>query len=227
MPGFVGISRIAVLGVLLGGVADVPVDGGLSPSPSGLALLGVRMGYLICLGWNKSQSVSVTHKCCVWGEWGDSDSSWPLPPFLHPGNPHRGFREQSRKQAGRNRALQPGTGGVHGNLCLIVLFMKLWEGFPVGFLMNWFVVDASNYSANGGSRLIIFPTSFQPPTIKHTNDALWAFPPSSPQSLTPYLLTEFLPLIFQECTWTDWVEGKGNWSPKLFFLSCWISVAHL
>lgn len=151
----------------------------------------------------------------------------PLPPLLHPGNPHGAFREQSRKQAGRNRALQPGTGGVRGNLCLIVLFMKLWEGFPVGFLMNWFVVDASNYSANGGSGLIFFPTSFQPPTIKHTNYAVWAFPPSSPRSLTPYLLTELLPFVFQECTWTGWVEGKGNWSPKLFFLSCWISVAHL
>lgn len=60
-----------------------------------------------------------------------------------------------------------GQGEAWKNLSLIVLFMKLWEGFPVGFLMNWFVVDAGNYSANGGSGLIFFPTSFQPPNIKH------------------------------------------------------------
>jgi len=53
--------------------------------------------------------------------------------------------------------------------------MKLCRGFPVGFLMNWFVVEtygnAGNYTRNRGSRLIFFPTSFQLPTIKHTNYA--------------------------------------------------------
>lgn len=39
-------------------------------------------------------------------------------------------------------------GGVLGSLCLIVLFMKLCGGFPVGFLMNWFVVETYSNACN-------------------------------------------------------------------------------
>lgn len=81
-----------------------------------------------------------------------------------------------RKHARRSHACSQGPGGVLGNLSLIVLFMNLYRGFPVGFLMNWFVVEthgnADNYTRNRGSRLIFFPTSFQLPTIKHANYAV-------------------------------------------------------
>lgn len=64
----------------------------------------------------------------------------PLARLLCPQQPARKLRKQV-KEAHRQRALQPGTGGGLGNLHLIVLFMKLCRGFPVGFLMNWFVVE--------------------------------------------------------------------------------------
>lgn len=126
-------------------------------------LLDFGTDYFVCLGWDKSQSVSVPHKCCVWRE------GMTLPPSPTPAPQES---SQSILGAGREAGRQewcPAARdrGSPWKSFLIVLFVKLWEGFPVDFLMNCFVVDTSNYSANRGSRLIFFPTSFQPPTIKH------------------------------------------------------------
>lgn len=51
-----------LLGVLLAGVAECPWGWLAAPW---MALLDAGMGSLVCLGWDRSQSIPVPLKCCV------------------------------------------------------------------------------------------------------------------------------------------------------------------
>lgn len=139
----------------------------------------------------------------------------PPAPLLHPRSPQGAFWEQ----AGGGMVPCSQDRGSPWKSFLIVLFMKLWEGFPVGFLMNWFVVDADNYSANGGSRLISFPTSFQPPSIKHKLCTL-GFSSSFSSSEFNSSLTHRIAAIHPSGACSGWLSGrKRKLEPQIGFFS--------
>lgn len=174
-PGFSGICRIPVLVLLLGWV-----------SASSSSCWG--LGWVWCLlGWDHPRAF-LAHRFCVWAGLG-----WLLQPRSAQGD-FGDRQEGSALQQGQGESME-----IFAN-CFVD---ELREGFQ--WVPNELVCcDAGNDSANGGSRLIFLPTSFQP---LNTNSALRASPP--PPGLT---------LHSQTCcrsSSSSWGEGEGNWSPKL------------